>query len=246
VSLLTRLAFILHVAGGTVALLAGLVAISSSKGGRVHRTAGNVFVVSMVVMAAFADYLAVVMPDQLPNLIGGTFTIYLVATAWMTVWRPERTSGPAEQIALAVILLLSAPFAVLSFQLLTGARPFLRSAIPFEGPVLVAVYTFTSVMLLAAIGDLRMVVAGGVAGVRRILRHLWRMCFGLALAAGSAFTNGFPRLLPADVHVPLALLFAPQLAVLAVLVFWMLRVRFTGWYRRSAAPRVLTQSGEPG
>jgi hypothetical protein len=197
----------------------------------------------MLVMAATADYLAVVMPDQLPNLLIGTFTIYLIATAWMTVRRPERSCGLAEKIALGVILCLSVPFAVLSVQLATGSRPFLKSAVPFEGPVLVAIYTFTSVMLLAAIGDLRMVLAGGIAGVRRLLRHLWRMCLGLAMAAGSAFTNGLPRLLPADVHVPLALLFVPQLAVLAVLVFWMLRVRFTAWYQGSAAALHARSSG---
>ena len=219
-------------------MLAGIVAVSSSKGGRLHRKAGSLFVVSMLVMAACADYLAVVIPDQLPNLLIGTFTIYLIATAWITVRRPQWSSGFAEKIALGVILCLSVPFAVLSVQLATGSQPFLKSAVPFEGPVLIAIYTFTSVMLLAAIGDLRMVLAGGIAGVRRVLRHLWRMCLGLAMAAGSAFTNGFPRLLPADVHVPLALLFVPQLAVLAVLVFWMLRVRFTGWYQSAAVPRI--------
>jgi hypothetical protein len=42
-----------------------------------------------------------------------------------------------------------------------------------------------SVMLLAAVGDVRMLVGGGVVGAKRIGRHLWRMCFGLFIAAGS-------------------------------------------------------------
>jgi len=33
------------------------------------------------------------------------------------------------------------------------------------------------------------------------------------------------------VHVPLILLFIPQLTSLVLLVFWMIRVRFTGWYK---------------
>jgi hypothetical protein len=57
------------------------------------------------------------------------------------------------------------------------------------------------------------------------------MCLGLTLAAGSAFTNGLPRLLPKTVHVPLIFLFIPQLSSLALLIFWVIRVRFTGWYR---------------
>ena len=51
-----------------------------------------------------------------------------------------------------------------------------------------------------------------------------------AMAAGSAFTNGFPQLLPKGVHVPLIWLFMPQFIVLGVLVFWLIRVRFTRWY----------------
>ena len=57
------------------------------------------------------------------------------------------------------------------------------------------------------------------------------MCLGLTLAAGSAFTNGLPRLLPKSVHVPLIFLFIPQLSSLALLIFWVIRVRFTGWYK---------------
>jgi hypothetical protein len=37
-------------------------------------------------------------------------------------------------------------------------------------------------MLLAAAGDLRMLLRGGLFGAQRIARHLWRMCFGLFIA----------------------------------------------------------------
>src|SRR2546430_17006531 len=36
-----------------------------------------------------------------------------------------------------------------------------------------------SICLLAAAGDVRMLVGGGVLGAKRIARHLCRMCFGL-------------------------------------------------------------------
>jgi hypothetical protein len=44
-----------------------------------------------------------------------------------------------------------------------------------------------SVMLLAAAGDVRMLVHGGVLGAKRTARHIWRLCFGLFIAAGSFF-----------------------------------------------------------
>ena len=228
---MTKLALFLHVIAGTIALFAGIVAMSSRKGARLHRVSGTVFFVSMLVMGVFADYLAVAIPEQIPNLFIGTFTLYLVATGWMTVRRKERSASIPEKIALLVILCLCLPFAILSFQLATGLEPSFKSAVPFEGPVRVAIYTFTFLVAMAAIGDTRLILAGGITGARRIGRHLWRMCFGLTLAAGSAFTNGLPRLLPKTVHVPLILLFVPQLSLLVLLIFWMVRVRFAGWYK---------------
>ena len=228
---MTKLALILHVVAGTISLFVGIVALSSRKGGRAHRLSGTVFFVSMLAMAVLADYLAVAIPEQIPNLFIGTFTIYLVATAWLTVQRKERSAGVPEKVALLVALCLCLPFAILSFQLATGSEPSFKSATPFEGPVRVAIYIFTFFVATAAIGDARLVWTGGVTGARRIGRHLWRMCLGLTFAAGSAFTNGLPRLLPETVQVPLILLFIPQLAALLLMIFWMIRVRFTGWYK---------------
>jgi uncharacterized membrane protein len=227
------LVFALHIAGGTLALLAGIVAIGARKGARLHRRAGIIFMLAMVAMAASADVLAVVMPGQLVNLLIGTFTLYLIGTAWLAT-RSVR-NVPAEVAALAVVSMLALPFAILSIQLAIGADPLFHSSIPFEGPVLVAMYVFTVLLLLATVADVRQLRAGGLRGRARIERHLWRMCLGLTFAAGSAFTNGLPRLLPASIDIPLPLLFLPQLAAFLVLVFWMVRVRFTGWYSRNLA-----------
>ena len=79
-----------------------------------------------------------------------------------------------------------------------------------------------SVCLLAGAGDIRMLLRGGIAGRKRIARHLWRMCVGLTLATGSAFTNGFARFLPGPYHVPL-LFFLPQSIPLILLAYWMAR-----------------------
>jgi hypothetical protein len=96
--------------------------------------------------------------------------------------------------------------------------------------VLIALYTVTSVLAIAALGDARVAIAGGIAGAARIARHLWRMCLGLTIAVGSAFTNGFARFLPGPYHVPPAF-FLPLFVPVVLLIFWMIRVRLTGWYR---------------
>ena len=227
---ITMAAFVLHIGGGTLALVSGMVALFVRKGERIHRAAGNVFFAAMLVMAIFAVYLAVVVPDQLVNVFIGALTFYLVATAWLTVRRKEGAIGGAEKFALFVAVCLCAPFAILSFQLATGLPPLFKSAVPFKGAVLVAVYVLTSVLAIAAISDAKVVLTGGISGAPRIARHLWRMCLGLTLATGSAFTNGLARFLPGPYHVPLAF-FLPQFVPLALLIFWMVRVRFTGWLK---------------
>jgi uncharacterized membrane protein len=231
---LTFLAFALHIGGGAIGLVSGTVAVIVRKGGRMHRKAGTVFVSSMVVMAVFGCYLGFVMPDQRVNVFISIFALYLVLTSWLTIKRTGGVIGLPEKIALLVGLSLCAPFAILSFQLALGLTPLFKSAVPFKGPVLIAIYGFTSVLLIAAAGDAKVVLAGSIPGVSRISRHLWRMCLGLTLAAGSGFTNGFARLLPGPYHVPLGF-FLPQFIPLGLLVFWMIRVRSTGWLRLAPA-----------
>lgn len=230
---LTTLAYGLHIGGGAVGLVSGTIAIFAAKGARLHRIAGSVFVASMTVMAAFALFLAVVLPDPV-NIFISVFAFYLVSTAWLTVRRKTGEIGLAEKLALGVGVLLLAPFATLTVQLALGLPPLVKSTVALKGPVVIAIYGFTAVLAIAAIGDIKTVWAGGISGAPRIARHLWRMCLGLTLATGSAFTNGFARFLPGPYHVPTAF-FLPQFVPLLLLVFWMIRVRLTNWYAQTGA-----------
>jgi hypothetical protein len=222
----TLLAYVLHIGGGSLGLASGTVAAFARKGGRPHRRAGTVFFVSMLVMATFAAWLAVAIPGQMGMLFGGLFTFYLVATARMTIRRKEGTIGLPEKIALFAVLCLCAPFAIPIFQLATGAAP------STKGPILIATYGVGVVVAIAAITDAKVVLAGGISGAPRIARHLWRMCVALIFATGSFFTNALPRLLPGPMHVSSAFFF-PILLPLGLLVFWMIRVRFTGWSQKT-------------
>jgi hypothetical protein len=231
-----QLGYLLHVGGGFIGLVSGSVALLAPKGRPLHRLAGNIFTVSMLIMAAFAIFLAMVIPNQLVNVVIGTFAIYLVGTAWLTVQRPAGAVGLPEKLGLLVVLCILAPFAILAFQLATGRPPLFTSAIPFKGPLLIATYSFTGVFAIAALGDAKILATGGIAGAPRIARHLWRMCLGLTLAFGSGFTNGLARLLPGPYHVPISF-FLPQFVPVLFLVFWMIRVRLTPWQARGAVAR---------
>jgi hypothetical protein len=128
-----------------------------------------------------------------------------------------------------------------------GGLQKMRSPAPPEDGVPAGMNVFMgTVMLLAGAGDLRMLLGGGVAGTRRVVRHLWRMCFGLFIAAGSFFlgpSNRPLRLLSAlglGKHLSPAL-FGTTLYIflsvlpLILLTFWVFRVWLSSTYRKSAA-----------
>ena len=90
-------------------------------------------------------------------------------------------------------------------------------------------FMFATVGLLASVGDVRMIRAGGLRGASRLARHLWRMCRALYIAAASFFF-GQAKHIPEQVRIP-ALLALPVLAVLATMVYWLWRVRIRRTFR---------------
>ena len=224
----TSLAYVVHVGCGTAGLVSGTVAALAPKGESLHRTAGTVFSVSMLVMAIFAGWLAIAIPDQLSNLLGAILTFYLVATGWLTVRRKQRTIGRAEKFMLAATLCLCVALGGLSVAEAAGTVPSVQRQLLF------ATYMVTAIAAVAAIGDARLVLQGGIADTARVARHLWRMLTALFLSFGSGFGNGLARLLPGPFHGPPPLFLAPMLLPLGLLIFWMIRVRLTGWRKQDA------------
>lgn len=221
----TSVAYAIHVGCGTIGLVSGTVAAFALKGEKLHRAAGTLFFVSMLVMAIFAAWLAIVIPGQMSNLLGAILTFYLVATGWLTVRRKQRSVGRAEKFALAASLCICVGLGGLSIAEATGAVP------GVSGQLLMATYMVTAIAAVAAAGDARLVLQSGVAGTARVARHLWRMLTALFLAFGSGFGNGLARLLPGPFHGPPPLFLATMLLPLGLLIFWMAHVRLNGRYK---------------
>jgi hypothetical protein len=155
------------------------------------------------------------------QVFAGLLVAYLVFSAMTTV-KPLPGIGQRFDVALMV---LAFAYAVASLH--GGVTEWLDPTVkvvgrPRVGPPLVG----GTVFLLAAIGDLRAIRAGGLRGSRRLARHLWRMCFALFVATGSFFL-GQMKFIPEPVRItPLLLVlgFAPLL----FLFYWMWRVRVRG------------------
>jgi hypothetical protein len=98
----------LHIGGGTLGMLSGVGALLSRKGEWAHRFAGNVFFLSMLVTYAIGAGVAPFLSEgQRPNTIAGIMALYLLISGWMTVKRPENTSGRLEVFGLGVAVLVA-------------------------------------------------------------------------------------------------------------------------------------------
>jgi hypothetical protein len=232
---------LLHILAGTLALPSGAAAILFRKGSRGHILAGRVFVGSMLTMASAATYLGIV-KHQNANVTAGILTFYLITTAWLTARQRDGESSPWNWPAMLIPLTVG----LLSWR---NGISVLRSGHTSQGGVPVGMMFFMgSICLLAAAGDVRMLLRGGVSGTKRLARHLWRMCYGLFIASGSFFLGGNnrPLRLLSSVgigqHLPqalfnLGLYIVLTIAPLLLLIFWLIRVRFAKFYQMKSVGR---------
>jgi uncharacterized membrane protein len=210
---------ILHIAGGVVGIIAGIVTLFFRKGSKQHRLWGNVFFVAMLIMTGDALVIAV-SKAQVANSMAALMTAYLVLTAWAAAKRregqPYRFDREAFFAAVALVV------AMLGFGLFGDFAP------NEPRPVL---FVFAAILALCAVGDFRVLLRGGVSGAQRIFRHLWRMCFALWIATASFFLGQAKVFSDAvrQSHV----LVVPVILVIALMFYWMIRVWFVRAYRRA-------------
>ena len=231
---------LVHICCGTLGLLFGTAAMCFRKGSSRHVLAGKVFVASMLTMAVTAAYIAIVR-HQPNNIGGGILTFYLIGTAWLTARRRDGETSRFDWVALLI------PFAIGILGWMNGLDA-LHSPTGEKYGVPAGMHLFMgSVCLLAGAGDVRMLVGGGVHGTKRIARHLWRMCFGLFITSGSFFLGPSNRPLRLLSTVGLGKYLSPALfstglyltltlLPLILLIFWLVRVRFTKAYNGKPMP----------
>jgi hypothetical protein len=212
-----------HIAAGTLAILAGYIAIFAAKGAVLHRRSGMVFVYAMIVMGMTATVVAII--RDIPGSVGGgPLAAYFVVTAVTAVRPIDRRLDIAM---LVVALTLSA----LSYARAGGALAqgrFVINGVPVAMTLFLA-----SVLLLAAVSDVRMLRGATLAKPVRIARHLWRMCFGFWVATGSFFFGQMDEF-PAWAQ-SVALMAIPALLPLVLMLYWLWRIRV----RRALASLVL-------
>jgi uncharacterized membrane protein len=216
----------IHIVGGSLSIIAGFVALYAHKGSRLHRKSGMAFVIAMFTMCVSAVAIAVFARPNGGNVLQATSTFYMVATALLTVRRQSAISRRVDIAALAFVTLVIIGYGV--FALRTYTSPTGR----IGGYTTSMFIIFGSIAVLAAMGDIRMLTAGGIHGASRIARHLWRMGYAMFVATTSFFLGQGNKFLPEPLRlIPLRMM--PVLIVVALTLYWFVR---TIMKRRSARP----------
>lgn len=209
------LLLILHIGGGVVGLVSGAAALSTKKGGQIHRTAGKIFLPAMFVTYAIGAGVAPFLAEQQrPNFVAGILALYLLITGWRAAKRRVLSAGLEDKLGLVAALVIASAgfvFMQMASRSATGT---------VDGSPPEAFVVFAVAGSFAVFGELNLLFRGALSGAARIARHLWRMCVSLFLASGSFFL-GQPQVFPAWFNAtPLPFLFAflPLLALLYWLV----------------------------
>lgn len=219
-----RTTLLIHIAAGSLAILAGAVALYAAKGARLHRKSGMLFVYAMLVMGLTGAAIAALTGVE-TSVTGGLLAAYLVVTGVTTVRPPSPGLRRVDRVAMLVGLIVGLANVLHGFDTLASGK------LSSNGVPVPMILFMGSVALLAVAADLRAIRAGGIQGPRRIARHLWRMCFALFVATGSFFLGQADEL-PEPLRIwPLLTLLAffPLLAMF----YWLWRVRIR---RRSLSP----------
>jgi hypothetical protein len=126
---------------------------------------------------------------------------------------------------------LTAAHMALGVTAFNSPRGFLNGA-PFPMFFILAIVTG-----LATVGDARIIRSGRLSGAPPLIRHLWRMCFALFIAAGSFFSieSWVARILPYPfTTAPMRAL--PTLLVFVAMGYWWWKVRARRTVLRHAVP----------
>jgi uncharacterized membrane protein len=221
----------IHVAAGGLALVLGAVALLAKKGGTTHRRSGLLFVYAMLAMGATASILGLRKSPTDGNVFAGLMTADFVGTALTAVRPVTPWTRRFNAAALTVVVCLALGTIV------GGLDNFNSPEVSSGGVPLRTIgmmsFILATVMILAAIGDVRVMRYGMPRGGPRLARHLWRMCFALFIAAGSFFSirERVATILPEPfTTAPMRAL--PILLLFGAMFYWLWRVR-----RRSLAVR---------
>ena len=204
-----------HVAIGTIALLSGMLALSSKKGSRLHRISGRLFVGAMFTSAAVGTYLAFLKPE-LVTVVSGTLTCYLILTSWASIAIKKWCNLVyAASIPIAVIIGTTAFLGGIEAQNASEGLKDGFQAAPY--------FVFGGLGFFAGVLDLKCLMRARLLRLQILIRHIWRMCMAMLIAT-SALLLGQMQVFPTAIRSE-SILSIPLLIIILVMTYYINRTR---------------------
>ena len=207
----------LHFVVGTACVIGGAAAFALRKGAAGHRLAGRVFAVCMIALCLSGLYLSFTRSILFTAFLA-LLALHAVATGWHATAFGPGVGRTTRWIALAGIGLTASGAG------LSGGYVSTLPSRELNGLTPEAFYFLAGVAGLVAAIDLVAALRQEISGRRRIARHVWRMGFSFFIAS-FIFFFGNNHVLPEILRAP-AILSAPVVIVLVLILFWLVRVRF--------------------
>lgn len=229
--ILMTLTTIAHVASGAIAVVMGAITLAVRKGARTHINTGRVFTVCMGLSSLLGAVLGLIKFETFYiTFHGGVLGMTLVISGWLLA-RVQNGRLGAPFFAIGFVNFLNtAGLVAAGFCALTLPEQTLRGFAAFD-------YFFLAGMAgVAFVNDIVLLLRKTLTDRHRIAQHVWRMCIGFFIAAGSAFTGPGASIFPEAVRNS-GVLSLPELTIILLMLFWLIRILF-GKRRRPALTRL--------
>lgn len=211
---------IAHIASGTIAVVMGAIAAAARKGAKTHVNAGRVFTASMGLASFLGALLGVIKFETFfITFHAGVLGLTLVLSGWLLARVRTRHRSALYIVIAGVNLLNTLGLLAAGFCAQTLPDQILRGFSSSD-------YFFLAGMAgVALINDLVVLLCKTLSYKHRIAQHVWRMCLGFFIAAGSAFTGPGANIFPEAVRDS-GILSLPELTIMLFMLFSLFRVLF--------------------
>lgn len=229
--ILVTLTTIAHIASGAIAVVMGAITLAVRKGARSHINTGRAFTVCMGLSSLLGAVLGLIKFETFYiTFHAGVLGMTLVVSGWMLA-RVQNGHLGARFVAIGFVNFLNtAGLVAAGFCALTLPEQLLRGFAAAD-------YFFLAGMAgVAFVNDLVILLRKTLSDRHRIAQHVWRMCIGFFIAAGSAFTGPGASIFPEAVRNS-GVLSLPELTIILLMLFWLFRILF-GKRRRPNPPQL--------
>ncbi len=226
--ILVTLTTIAHIASGAIAVLMGAITLAVRKGARSHINTGRVFTVCMGLSSLLGAVLGLIKFETFYiTFHAGVLGMTLVLSGWMLARMQNGHLGTRFVAIGFVNFLNTAGLVAAGFCALSLPEQTLRGFAAAD-------YFFLAGMAAVAfVNDLVILLRKTLSDRHRIAQHLWRMCIGFFIGAGSAFTGPGASIFPETVRNS-GILSLPELTIILLMLLWLFRILFGK--RRSPNP----------